>query len=78
MAKTVLTEEEKFQLKFIALELAEIRKQINQLAENVATLSDKKFLEIFNVSKEDFTEKQLDNYELALQKKADKVESEFR
>lgn len=76
--KTVLPEEEKLQLKIIALELSDIRRQINQLAEGLAKISDKNFLELFNAAKEDFTEKQLDNYELTLQKKADKVESDFR
>jgi hypothetical protein len=78
LARTVLPDEEKLQLKIIALELSEIRRQINQLAEGLAKISDKNFLETFNVEKEDFSEKQLDKYELGLLKKADKVESEFR
>ncbi|XHH10348.1 MAG: hypothetical protein ACFCUE_06880 [Candidatus Bathyarchaeia archaeon] len=77
MARTVLTEEERSQLGFIALELAKIRKQLLQLAETLVKISDKQFLETFNVTKEEFTEKQLDNYQLTLQKQADKAESEF-
>ena len=78
LTKTVLTDEEKFQLRFIASELAEIRKQLLQLTETLAKLNDKKFLEIFKVEKADFTEKQVDNLELALQKKVDAEEDEFR
>ncbi len=78
MTKTVVTEEEKLQLKIIAVQLTEIRRQINQLAEALVKLNDKQFLETFNVEKEDFTEKQLENYQLGLQKQADKVEDEFR
>lgn len=77
LARTVLTEEERSQLGFIALELAKIRKQLLQLAETLVKISDKQFLETFNVTKEEFTEKQLDNYQLTLQKQADKAESEF-
>jgi hypothetical protein len=78
LARTVLTEEEHSQIRFIALELAQIRRQINQLHEVLATLNDKKFEAAFKVEKEDFSEKQLDKYEFALLKKADKVEDEFR
>ncbi len=78
MAKTVLTEEEKAYLKSVASELADIRKQINQLAETMAKLNDKQFLNAFNDRKDEFTEKQVDSYQLALQKQADAAENEFR
>jgi hypothetical protein len=78
LTKTVLTEEEKLQIRFIATELSEIRKQLLQLTETLAKISDKKFLEIFKVEKSDFTEKQVDKLELDLQKKVDAEENEFR
>lgn len=78
MTKTVLTEEEKGQIRFIALELAEIRRELLQLAETLTKMNDKKFLEIFKVEKPDFTEKQVDKLELSLQKKFDAEKDEFR
>ncbi len=78
LAKTILTEEEKLQIKIIALELAEIRKQLLELTEALAKMNDKKFSEIFKVEKADFTEKQVDKYQLSLQKQADATEDELR
>jgi hypothetical protein len=78
LTKTVLTEEEKGQIRYIALELAEIRRELLQLAETLAKMNDKKFLEIFKVEKPDFTEKQVDKLELSLQKKFDAEKDEFR
>ena len=78
MARTVLTEEERLYIKALALELAETRKLLNQLIENLAKLNDKQFMKLFNASKGDVSEKQVDNYQLALQKQADAAESEFR
>ncbi len=78
LANTVLTEEERGYLKALALELADIRKQLNQLAEALARLNDKQFLKVFNEdSQGKFTEKQVDNYQLALQKQVDAAEDEF-
>ncbi len=79
LANTVLTEEERGYLKALALDLADIRKQLNQLAEALAKLNDKQFLKTFNEkSKGDVTEKQVDNYQLALQKQVDAAENELR
>lgn len=78
LAKTVLTDEERGYIRSLALELADIRKQLDQLAETMAKLNDKQFLKIFTDCKPDLTEKQVDNYQLALQKKVDAAENEFR
>lgn|GEM_PF-2303376 len=80
MARTVLTDEEKMCIKALALDIADLRKQINLLAEALAKMNDKQFREAFaGESKEkNLTEKQVDNYQLALQKKIDAAEPEFR
>ncbi len=78
MARTVLADEEKMCIKALALELADIRRQLDALAEAMVKINDKQFFRIFNVCREDFSENQLDNYKLALQKQSDAAENEFR
>jgi hypothetical protein len=80
VANTVITDEEKRYLKTLALELADIRRQLDQLAEALSKLNDKQFFKMFceDNDKGDLTEKQVDKYQLALQKQADAAESEFR
>ena len=79
MARTVLSDEEKMCIKALALDIADLRKQINQLAEALAKMNDKQFREAFSQEdKIDVSEKQVDNYELALQKKMDAAESDLR
>jgi Na+/phosphate symporter len=79
LARTVLTDEEKLCIKALALDIADLRKQINQLAEALAKMNDKQFKEAFAAEdKVDVTEKQVDNYQLSLQKKMDAAESDMR
>ena len=78
VGKTVLTEEEKRYLKVVALELFEIRKLVNQLAETLANLSDKELLKVLNANQDDLKEHQVDNYKLKLEKQLDVAEREFR
>ena len=78
MAKTVLTEEERRALKGVALELLEIRKQVNELAEALVKISDKDLLKSFDASPEGVKEKQVDNYKETLEKQIDAAEKEFR
>lgn len=78
LAKTVLTDEERVFIKSLALELTDIRRQLNELAQAIVMMNDKQFFKALNACKEDFTENQVDNYKLALQKKADAAEYEFR
>jgi hypothetical protein len=79
LAKTALTEEEKLCIKALALDIADLRKKINELAEALAKMNDKQFKEAFSQeTKEDLTEKQVDKYQLALQKQVDNAENEFR
>jgi hypothetical protein len=80
LAKTALTNEERDSLKGIALELAEIRRQLDQITETLAKLGDTQFVRTFceESDRADLTERQVDNYQLALQKQADAAKSEFR
>lgn len=78
MVKTVLTEQDKRDLKVIALELLEIRKLLEKLAETMVNLSDKELLKLFNTNREDLKEKQLDKYKETLEKQLDFAEKEFR
>ena len=78
MVKTVLTEEEKRELKGIALELLEIRKLIDKLAETLVKLSDKELLKFFNAGQDDVKENQVGRYRETLEKQLDIAEKEFR
>jgi hypothetical protein len=79
LAKTVLTEDDKINLKVITLEIAEIRRLIEKLAETMVKISDKELMKIFNANQdEDLKEKQVDKYEEKLERQFDFVEKEFR
>jgi hypothetical protein len=79
LAKTALTDEEKLCIKALALDIVDLRKKINELAEALAKMNDKQFKEAFaKETKEDLTEKQVDKYQLSLQKQVDNAENEFR
>ncbi len=78
LAKTVLTEEERRYLRVIVLELFEIRKLVNQLAETMANLSDKQLLKVLNANQDDLKEHQVDDYKLKMEKQLDTAEKEFR
>lgn len=78
LVNTVLTEEDRIILRGLAVEIADIRKQLNQLAETLAKLNDKQFLKAFVDSKPDLNEEQVDRYQLSLQKQVDATEYEFR
>ena len=78
MAKTVFTEEDKRNLKVIAMELFEIRKLIMELAETLVKISDKELLKILNSGQDDLKEKLVDNYKEKLEAKLDIAEKEFR
>ncbi|MCW4029477.1 MAG: hypothetical protein NWE92_07510 [Candidatus Bathyarchaeota archaeon] len=78
MTKNVLADEERACLKIIAMELREIRKRINILAETIVKISDKEFRKSFNASPMGISEKQLDNYQLEIEKQASFAEDEFK
>ena len=62
----------------ISLELLEIRKLVDQLAEMMVNLSDKELLKAFNASQNVIKEKQIDRYTETLEKQIDIDEKEFR
>ena len=78
MVKIVLTEEDKRNLRGIALELLEIRKLLEGLAETLVKLSDKELLKALNASRGDLKENQVDAYRERLEKQVDLTEKEFR
>jgi hypothetical protein len=78
LVKVVFTIEERQSIKAIAVELKEIRKLIEELAETLVNISDKKLLESFNASPSGFKENQVVGYRETLEKKIDIAEKEFR
>ena len=73
-----MKEQDKRDLKVIALELFEIRKLIDRLAEILVNLSDKELLKSLNASQDDLKENQVDNYKETLEKQLDIAEKEFQ
>jgi hypothetical protein len=78
LAKTVFTDEDKRNLKGIALELKELRKLVEELAETLVNLSDKELMKIFNSDQIDLKENQVANCKETLEKQLDAAEKEFR
>lgn len=78
MVKTVFAEEEKRNLKVIAMELFEIRKLVLEIAEKLVKISDKELLKILNSVQDDLKEKLVDDYKEKLDAKLDIAEKEFR
>jgi hypothetical protein len=78
LVKTVITIEEKSSIKAIALELMEIRKLIEEVAEKLVNLSDKKLIESFNATENDLKENKVLSYKETLEKQVDIAEKEFR
>jgi hypothetical protein len=79
LVKTVLTEQDKRDLKVIALELLEIRRLVEALAEKLVNLSDKELLKLLNANQDDdLKENQVDRYKETLEKQVDIDEKEFR
>jgi hypothetical protein len=60
------------------LELYEIRKLIDKLAETLASLNDKELLKVLDAGQQDFKESQVDRYREKLEMQLDIAEREFR
>ena len=78
MFRTVFTDEDKRNLKVIALELLEIRKLIEELTESLVNVNDKKLMKMLNASEDDLKENKVLNYKEKLEKQIDIAEKEFR
>jgi hypothetical protein len=77
LVRTVLTDEEKRNLRGIAVELLEIRKLLDDLAETLVNLSDKELMKSFNASPKDLIENQVLNYKETLEKQLDIAKKEI-
>lgn len=78
LAGTGVAEEEKRNLKAVALELFDIRRKIDALAEALVKLSDKDFKRMFNASQDGIlNEVQVDCYHEKLEKQLDIAKKEF-
>lgn len=78
LVKIVLSDEERRNLRCVALELYEIRRLVIELAERLVNLSDKELLKILDASENDLKENQVENYKEILEKQVDIAEKEFR
>jgi hypothetical protein len=76
--KTVFTEEDKKNLRAIAEELRDLRKLIEKLTETMVNINDKKLLESFQATQNDFNENKVLSYKETLQKQIDIAEKEIR
>ncbi len=56
----------------------ELRKLIEELAESLVNISDKKLLKMLNASQDGFNENQVQNFKEKLEKQIDIAEKEFR
>ena len=78
LVKTVLTDQDKRDLKVLASELLEIRKLLDELAETLVNLNDKELLKFCSANQDDdLKEKQVESYKEKLQKQIDITEKEF-
>ena len=78
MLKAVFNEEDKRALRAIAMELHELRKLVEELAETLVNMSDKELLKSLNASQDDLKESKVLNYRESLEKQIDIAEKEFR
>ncbi len=78
LVNAVVLQEEKIALKAVALELREIRKLIDKIAETLVNLSDKDFLKALNAAPSSFRECQVDHYRERLEAQVDIAEKEFQ
>lgn len=77
MVKTVFTDEDKRCLRGIAVELKEIRKLIDELAEKLVNLSDKELVKSFNATQIGFKESEVDRCREKLEKQLYRAEKEL-
>jgi hypothetical protein len=77
LVRTVLTDEDKRNLKVIALELLEIRKLVMGLAETLVNLSDKELMRSFDVNQIDLKENEVLRCKEKLEEQLDTAKKEL-
>ncbi len=77
MTKTVFTEEDKRNLRRIALELMEIGKLIDELTEKLVNLNDKEFRKSFEADQSDLKENEVLRCREKLQEQLDRAERDL-
>ncbi len=78
MVGQVFTDDERRNLRAIAVELHGLRKLVMELAETLVKMSDKEFLKGLNASQDGVGENKVLNYKEKLEKQIDVAEKEFR
>jgi hypothetical protein len=78
MVRQVFTDDERRNLRAIAVELHELRKVVMELAETLVKMSDKDLLKSLNSSQEGVEENKVLKYTEKLEKQIDVAEKEFR
>jgi len=78
MVGQVFNDDERRNLRAIAVELHELRKVVMELAETLVKMSDKELLKSLNSSQEGVEDNKVLNYKEKLEKQIDVAEKEFR
>ncbi len=78
MVGQVFTDDERRNLRAIAVELHELRKLVMELAETMVKMNDKELLKSLNSSQEDVEENKVLNYKEKLEEQVDVAKREFR
>ena len=78
MVGQIFTDDERRNLRAIAVELHELRKLIMELAEILVKMNDKEFLKNLNAEEDGVEENKVLNYKEKLEKQIDVAEREFR
>ncbi len=78
MVGKVFTDDERRNLRAIAVELHELRKLVMELAETLVKMNDKELLKSLNARQDGVVENKVLNYKEKLEKQIDVTEREFR
>jgi hypothetical protein len=78
MVGQVFTDDERRNLRTIAVELHELRKLVMELAETLVKMNDKELLKSLNANQDGVGENKMVNYKEKLEKQIDVAEKEFR
>jgi hypothetical protein len=78
MVGQVFTDDERRNLRTIAVELHELRKLVMELAETLVKMNDKELLKSLNANQDGVGENKVVNYKEKLEKQIDVAEKEFR